>query len=353
MSNINQDLLTRDKFREACFKRDNYRCIICSAPAIDAHHILERKLFPDQGYYVNNSASLCSDCHLKAEMTLITVEEIRAACGIPETQKILPPHLYDDETYDKWANVILPSGERMKGELFDDPNVQKILEQGNVLHLFTDYVKYPRTWHLPFSPGATKDDRILPSCEIFEGQEVVITVKLDGENTSCYQDYCHARSRADKKHWSKSWVKQFHSQFAHDIPKGWRVILENLYATHSIKYTNLISFAYGISIWNDKNICRSWDETIEWFNLLGIVPVPVLYRGIWDEKIAREIYSPLHNGCECEGFVVRNTREFHYRDFRQNVSKYVRENHVTEKDHWFYGKAGEKNQLAGDATNLG
>ena len=41
--------------------------------------------------------------------------------------------------------------------------------------------KYPRTSHLPWSLGSTDDDKMLQSVDHFIGQEVVVTVKLDGE----------------------------------------------------------------------------------------------------------------------------------------------------------------------------
>ena len=46
-------------------------------------------------------------------------------------------------------------------------------------------MKYPRTYHLPYSPGATKDDKKLQASwfEYYKGKEIVITAKLDGENT--------------------------------------------------------------------------------------------------------------------------------------------------------------------------
>ena len=43
-------LLTRDEFREAVFARDKHQCVVCAAPAIDAHHVVERKLWIDDGY---------------------------------------------------------------------------------------------------------------------------------------------------------------------------------------------------------------------------------------------------------------------------------------------------------------
>jgi hypothetical protein len=173
-------LLPRDKFRSAVFKRDSHTCVFCENLADTAHHILERRLWSDGGYYVENGASVCEQHHLECEMTIRSVEEVREAAGI--TRKVIPDHLYDDVVYDKWGNVILPTGQRMKGELFSDTSVQKILEQGRVLDLFVKYYKYPRTYHLPWSPGVNDDDKVISDINIFRDHEVVITEKLDGEN---------------------------------------------------------------------------------------------------------------------------------------------------------------------------
>ncbi|MHA2281539.1 MAG: hypothetical protein ACXAC5_11890 [Promethearchaeota archaeon] len=73
---------------------------------------------------------------MQAEMTTLSVEDIRIACGI--TQKVLPPHFDATKCYDKWGNVILKTGHRKRGELFDDPGAQRILKAGKVLSLFTE-----------------------------------------------------------------------------------------------------------------------------------------------------------------------------------------------------------------------
>lgn len=160
-------LLTRDNFREGVFKRDNYKCVICKEDAKDAHHIIERRSFSDGGYYMDNGASLCEKHHIMAEETTLSCDEIREACGI--TKICLPDHFYSDNEYDKWGNIILPNGQRIKGELFYDESVQKILKQGKVLDLFQKYVKYGRTYHLPWS-NLLKDDRILPDDSNFTGK---------------------------------------------------------------------------------------------------------------------------------------------------------------------------------------
>jgi len=252
--------------------------------------------------------------------------------------------MYPDQPIDKWGNPILPNGTRLRGELFDDPSVQKVIAP--VLSLFTNRVKYPRTFHLPWSPGATDDDRVLPDTKCFEEKEVIVTVKMDGENSTFYSDYVHARSLEYDPHPSRSWVKALHGQVGFNIPENWRICGENIYAKHSIKYENLESYFQLFSVWNDKNICLSWDETKEWASLLGLAVVPVLYRGIWDEKLIRDLYAPEYNGDACEGYVVRIADSFHYRAFRTSVGKYVRSGHVTTHGHWMRAKL-EPNKLKG------
>jgi hypothetical protein len=322
-------LLTRDQFREAVFARDGHKCVIpgCGKPAQDAHHILERRLFPDGGYYLSNGASLCGQHHIEAEQTTLSVETIREAAGI--TAPALPSHFYPDERYDKWGNVIPPTGRRTKGELFSDESVQKILAAGGVLSEFSDYCKYPRTWHLPWSPGATDDDRILTDLSGLEGEEVVVTEKMDGENTSLYTDYYHARSLDSNSHPSQSWARAFHAKMGWQIPVGWRVCAENLYARHSIEYTNLSSYLLVFSIWDQTNRCLSWDETVEWCGLLDLKHVPVIYRGPWNKDKIRECHQK-----DSEGYVVRVARSFNFGEFRRVVGKFVRAGHVQTTHHW-------------------
>lgn len=328
-------LLSRDAFREGVFERDGRTCVCCEQPAVDAHHIIERRLWSDGGYYLENGASLCAEHHMLAEQTLLTPEYLREQCGI--THVIVPDHLYPDHIYDKWGNPVMEDGRRGKGELFFDESVQKALNAGGVLDLFTDRVKYPRTHHFPWSPGIHSDDRVISSLDNFAGKRVIVTVKQDGENTTLYRDYIHARSLDSRNHPSRDWVKNFHANFAHEIPEGFRICGENLYAEHSIHYDDLESYFMGFSIWTERNECLSWDETLEWFSLLDITPVPVLYDGIYDEKLIRSIEKGL-NFERDEGFVLRLADGFKYGDFKISVAKFVRQNHVQTNKHWMQGQ---------------
>ena len=46
--------------------------------------------------------------------------------------------------------------------------------------------KYPRTFHFPWSDSVMGDDHIFTEFENLIGKEVVVTEKMDGENTNIY-----------------------------------------------------------------------------------------------------------------------------------------------------------------------
>lgn len=334
-------LLTRDQFREGIFARDNYVCVFCKQPAVDAHHIIERRLWPDGGYYLGNGASVCEKHHLACESTEISVEQVREACLIEK--KVLPDHMYDDIVYDKWGNVI-EGDKRYPGELFNDESVQKILHYPHLIQ-FQRYVKYPRTFHVPWSPGMHDDDKMMKDVKIFEGEKVIAFNKLDGENTTMYCDHIHARSVSSAGHPSRDWVRAFHGQMMHDIPDTWRINAENMFAKHSIKYTNLETYIYGFAIWDETNHILDWKSTLEWFELIGITPCPVLYWGVYDRKAIQDAFEAAKKEHEIEGYVIRVDKRFHMRDFRRYVGKYVRAGHIQTTKHWMYGQPVEPNEL--------
>lgn len=195
-----------------------------------------------------------------------------------------------------------------------------------------NFVKYPRTFHLPWSLSKTEDDKTLTSVRHFEGKEVVVTEKMDGENTTIYNKAFHARSIDSRHHSSRDWVAKLQSDIGYLIPDGMRVCGENVYARHSVSYSDLPSFFLGFSVWENEK-CLSWDETTEWFELLGICPVPVLWRGVFDENTIREIGLDFDKQ---EGYVVRYADSFLYSDFSMNVAKFVRKNHVQSDKHWMH-----------------
>lgn len=115
-------LLSRAEFRSAVFERDGNKCICCAQPAVDAHHLLERRLFKDGGYYLDNGVSLCEADHLCAERMDIEPCQLRKLAGIRTI--VLPPGLVGNR--DKWGNEVLENGKRYPGPLFHDNGFTKI-----------------------------------------------------------------------------------------------------------------------------------------------------------------------------------------------------------------------------------
>lgn len=333
-------LYSRDKFRELVFKRDNGKCVVCGEAAKDAHHIIERRLWKDGGYYLENGASLCGSCHLKAESTEIGCDFLREKCGIEKI--ILPEHLYPDQSYDKWGNIVYEDGSISPGELFYDSSVEKIMSTRQTPVSVKRYNKYPRTYHLPWSEGATKDDRIMSSYE--PDFEVVITEKMDGENTTLYSDHIHARSINSKGHESRNWVKNKWSSIKDSIPLEMRICGENLFAKHAIHYDDLPSYFMVFSIWvND--VCLDWYQTVEWAALLDLHTVPVLHIGKLDHPAKMSIDKLVKiDTSKQEGYVVRPVSSFSINRFQDYVGKYVRKGHVQASEHWLR-KSLTKNRL--------
>jgi hypothetical protein len=202
------------------------------------------------------------------------------------------------------------------------------------------------------SPSVSDDDIILDTDAHFENKEVVVTEKMDGENTTLARDYYHARSVDSRHHSSRSYVKSFWGGVRYLIPVDWRIGGENVYATHSIHYTDLKAYFYGFCVWNQNNVMLSWEETREFCYVLNIPVVPEFYHGSFigmDDilntfnryKVERE-----EQGHEVEGFVIRVIDRIPYEDFGNSIAKFVREGHVQTDEHWMH-KEVVPNKLGG------
>lgn len=121
----------REAFRQAVMHRSDGRCVRCGATAVDAHHVLDRKLFADGGYVVDNGAAVCAACHWDAETTRWAVEDVRRAAGIVE---VVVPEGWDPKVVvDKWGHRVWPSGLRSAGPLALDVGMRRALAMGGFL----------------------------------------------------------------------------------------------------------------------------------------------------------------------------------------------------------------------------
>lgn len=201
-----------------------------------------------------------------------------------------------------------------------------------------DKYKYPRTYHFPWSDSVMSDDRIFVDFNNLEGKEVVVTEKMDGENTSIYNDGTHARSIDSKFHPSRTWVKKIQGEIGWNLTDSERLCGENLYAKHSIEYNELDSYLYIFGYW-EGTLCHNWDRTCERASELGLSVVPELYRGVWDKDVMMTLKDDiLASKGSKEGYVVRLVESFDMNLFKSSVGKYVRPNHVITDQHWMFSE---------------
>lgn len=191
-------------------------------------------------------------------------------------------------------------------------------------------IKYPRTYHVPWTECKSSDDKTQYDLSNFEGKEIIITEKMDGENNTMMRDSYYARSLDSNNHPSRNFVKGIWGNLKHDIPDNFRICGENLYAQHSLRYDELKSYFMVFSIWNNE-ICLSWNETLEYCELLSLETVPVLYRGIFDLEMIKKFKIDTNKQ---EGCVIRLASEFTLDEFQTSVVKYVRRGHLQTDEHW-------------------
>ena len=202
------------------------------------------------------------------------------------------------------------------------------------------YVKYNRTYHLPFSPGASSDDKIAKSIDYLIDREVIITEKLDGSNTAFTRDGVFGRSHADftQNAWDRPMWDIWHN-IKTSIDNGVYLFGENMYGIHSIEYSELTSFFYLFGV-RDIETWISWKEVEEYSYLLDLPTVPVLFRGIFksDKELKNTVEALTAKnsilGGKREGIVIRITDSFHNDDFSKCVMKWVRKGHVQTDIHW-------------------
>jgi hypothetical protein len=192
-------------------------------------------------------------------------------------------------------------------------------------------VKYPRTAHLALSPGVGSDDLVMPWSS---SEEVVVTEKMDGENTTMTSTRVHARSLDTAAHPSRDWVRALHGRVRRELPEDWRICGENVYARHSLGYADLESYFLVFSVWDGLE-CLSWDDTLEVCDALDLAVVPVLGRGHYaSEAELLELWKRSRTEDASEGFVVRPSGSFLAEEFSTRVGKWVRKGHVQTSSHW-------------------
>jgi hypothetical protein len=142
---------------------------------------------------------------------------------------------------------------------------------------FMNSGKYGRTYHYPFSPGATSDDRIQHEYwKHVQGMKAIIhTEKLDGENNCLNRYGVFARSHAAPATtpWTTT-LRQRWQSMKHDLG-DLELFGENLCAIHSIEYKRLEHHYFVFAV-RYLDTWLSWDEVAFYAAAFDLPTVPLL-----------------------------------------------------------------------------
>jgi hypothetical protein len=204
--------------------------------------------------------------------------------------------------------------------------------------------KYPRSFHLPWSPGGTSDDKRLADVSTLVGPEIVVTEKCDGSNLTYTRKHVFSRSHSGPpSHASFDLAKATHARIGHLLSEGLSLFCEYCYAVHSIEYAGLADYSLVFGARDDERaLWWDWDMTAALAEDVGLPTVPVLFRGAvasveelsaLTTALAAE---PSALGGSREGVVVRLAGEFPDEAFQRSLAKWVRRDHVQTDDHWMH-----------------
>lgn len=59
----------------------------------------------------------------------------------------------------------------------------------------------------------------------------------------------------------------------------------------------------------------------------------MVYSGIFDEDLIKEVFNDNYSLENTEGYVVRLADSFNYVNFHQSMAKFVRKNHIKDTHH--------------------
>jgi hypothetical protein len=207
--------------------------------------------------------------------------------------------------------------------------------------------KYPRTFHLPFSPKVSNDDKKWDESELeeqFFGTEVLISEKMDGSNVCLTNKDLFARSHSSAPtHPSFGPLKVFHQEIKNLISDDISFFGEYCFAVHSVKYTLLPHFLniFAVRFGDDW---LDWDDVQDLSREIGVPTVPVILSGCFSSKKSfketiesfasfSSVYGPTR-----EGLVIRRKNNICQENGKMlGIGKYVNSNFVPGNEHWSKG----------------
>lgn len=303
-------MLASQLFEKQVFERDKKTCVVpgCEQPAIDAHHIMERRLFADDpilwGYHIDNGASVCEKHHLAAEAGHIPPQALRHWLGI--TDKIYPKYLDAGRIYDKWGNEI-KSAEPIPS-------------------------RSPRTLSFNFSLGHEYADGYIQTKELLN-KPLAFTLKKDGYGVTFGNDFWKPAVSVAPDHPVFAPFAERYAAIKNKVPGGVQVFGVWLFAQRSIRYAGSLALKDFLEVFavydRSQQLFLSQEEMSLFCKQCGLHAVETLARGEFAKEyhlvqtvmsLGEEVIGKGH-----EGLVVKSCYPFHFTQFDLNAAKHTRE----------------------------
>jgi hypothetical protein len=129
-------------------------------------------------------------------------------------------------------------------------------------------------------------------------------------------------------------MKAFAAGISPHLSDDDRIVGEYLVARHSIGNDALPSYFLAFA-WIISDKVQWWDATVSRFDDLGIVHIPILYRGPLDDQVLEKTIGQFYLEAQ-EGFVIRATSAFQDSEIPTLMGKYVHADHVESEQHWMH-----------------
>lgn len=158
--------------------------------------------------------------------------------------------------------------------------------------ILIDQFSYPEIYHFPWSKRNNQGDLgietfsrygVIPSIQQFEGLQIVVTEKYSDKCLSLHQNLS---SQLLENKWDKRFSK---------LPQEYKIIGRNLKKGNIL----FIEWFEVISIFDENNVCLSWEEIEFYCKLLNFRMIQVIWKGIWDLDFIKNLNN------KQEGYILR------------------------------------------------
>lgn len=189
----------------------------------------------------------------------------------------------------------------------------------------------PMIPHLPWSFGRGIDNLVHKSLAMFEGREVVVTLKMDGIPTAMSQSHLYTPTKyvnTYPTHPTSASILTKYQAIRQKLPAGYSFYGENVLAQRTVPYPYAPNSFLVHTVMDETGCILDYVASVMLCFEVGLEVVPSFYHGKFKADALRQASGIMNSlkiaGGLQEGFVVRNADAFNIRQYTVNTGKWVR-----------------------------